>query len=267
MPQNLQLTRQPNGANIRASEGAGTTTLTNRDSRWQVFNLSAARTVVLPSDGSAGDVWQISNVGTGVLTLQSSGLNTIATFTGGSALVSSLVAAPTSAAHWTLGINGLPPTAMSDSQATALGLKQYVVGNPGGSASGARTAVFANGASLTYTATSSNGGVLETASNASYAILIPYQMQDGSWRLKAHGYSQLNIAGSGTIQFFFTGFTFKSYSSATAWGVVGGDWSTNYVLNGGPGTNNIVVSQTGVVAGSHAWNFDIDLTAKPTWAY
>jgi len=102
MPQNLQLTRQPNGANIRASEGAGTTTLLGRDARWQVFNLSAARTVVLPSDGSAGDVWQISNVGTGVLTLQSSGLNTITVLGNGSVSVAALVAAPTTAGNWTL---------------------------------------------------------------------------------------------------------------------------------------------------------------------
>lgn len=37
-----------NGANIRASEGAGTTTLTSADNFWQVFSLSAARTVKLP---------------------------------------------------------------------------------------------------------------------------------------------------------------------------------------------------------------------------
>lgn len=94
------LIRRPEGANIRAAEGSGTTTLANRDQRWQVFNLSAARTVVLPSDIEAGDAWRIDNVGTGLLTLQSSNLSTIAAFNTGSVEVSPLVAGATTAANW-----------------------------------------------------------------------------------------------------------------------------------------------------------------------
>jgi len=49
-------------ANVRASEGAGTTILTTADNRYQIFNLSAARTCSLPTTGvAAGDVWEIEN--------------------------------------------------------------------------------------------------------------------------------------------------------------------------------------------------------------
>jgi hypothetical protein len=39
------------GPNLRASEGAGTTTLTIADNPHQIFQLTASRTVVLPTTG------------------------------------------------------------------------------------------------------------------------------------------------------------------------------------------------------------------------
>ena len=103
MPSSNLLSQSLARANVRASEGAGTTTLGDNDARWQVFNLSAARTVVLPGDGRAGDTWQISNVGTGVLTLQSSGLNTITVLTTGYIVVNAAVSSPSTAANWLIG--------------------------------------------------------------------------------------------------------------------------------------------------------------------
>jgi hypothetical protein len=51
-------------ANVRDSEGAGTTTLTSFDKRHQVFNLSASRTVVMPSAGILkGEKWILENRG------------------------------------------------------------------------------------------------------------------------------------------------------------------------------------------------------------
>lgn len=88
-------------ANLRASEGSGTTTLTSSDNYHQVFNLSAARTVVLPTTGVvAGQIYIIENLGAFDLTIQSSGLNTIETIQSGRAVLRSTQAAPTTAAHW-----------------------------------------------------------------------------------------------------------------------------------------------------------------------
>ena len=90
-------------ANIRASEGAGTTTLTNSDARIQVFNLSAARTVQLPTTGVvAGDVWEMVNPNAFILTIQSSGGNNIVKSYGSRVVVAANTNTPTTAAHWTV---------------------------------------------------------------------------------------------------------------------------------------------------------------------
>lgn len=96
--------------NIRPSEGAGTTTLTVADSRRQVFNISAARTCVLPSAGiKAGDILVLENISAFDLTVQSSntsevtianGCNQAATIRSGFVELRALQDAPTTPAHW-----------------------------------------------------------------------------------------------------------------------------------------------------------------------
>lgn len=96
--------------NVRSSEGAGTTTLTSSDSRQQIFQLSAARTVVLPSTGVLkGHVYVLENTGAFDLTIQSSnlsvliranGTNITATIQKGRVVLVALQDAPTTPAHW-----------------------------------------------------------------------------------------------------------------------------------------------------------------------
>lgn len=88
-------------ANVRASEGAGTTTLVNTDGHWQVFNLSANRTVQLPTTNvKAGDTWLIENRANFELTIQSSGTNTIETITVGRCRLVAIADTPTTALNW-----------------------------------------------------------------------------------------------------------------------------------------------------------------------
>jgi hypothetical protein len=97
-------------ANVRGSEGAGTTTLTKDDNRHQIYNLSAARTNVMPTTGiKAGDKWLIENRTSFLLTIQASGgqeinstnsANANASIAAGYALLMSLQDTPTTAAHW-----------------------------------------------------------------------------------------------------------------------------------------------------------------------
>lgn len=97
-------------ANIRTSEGTGTTTLTNSDNPHQIFNLSAARTCVLPTTGVlAGQVVRLENRTNFALTVQASGgqdltiansANLDATINIGHVILTALQAAPTTAAHW-----------------------------------------------------------------------------------------------------------------------------------------------------------------------
>jgi hypothetical protein len=97
-------------ATVRPSEGAGTTTLTRDDNKWQVFNLSAARTLVLPTTGiKAGDLYRIENISASDLTIQSSNLSALTlanganlegTFRSGYCILIALQDAPTTPAHW-----------------------------------------------------------------------------------------------------------------------------------------------------------------------
>ena len=65
-------------ANVRASEGSGTTTLTIADDRRQIFTLSAARTVVLPTSGiRKGEKITLENRGAFLLSIKSSDTTTL----------------------------------------------------------------------------------------------------------------------------------------------------------------------------------------------
>jgi len=270
MTQNLTLTRQSSGANIRPAEGAGTTTLTDRDSRWQVFNLSAARTVVLPSDGAAGDVWQISNSGTGLLTLQSSNGNTITSFgIGGAIAAAALIAAPTTSANWAgaaVGFGnvsstsaGLMPATLSnldDVAATRMGLKQYRIGT---AYNGGNTPAIA----ITV-------GTL----NQSEGLLVPYQLQDGTWRLKFN----FDISTTGTFAFNsitvgLSGITsgnigVLNYLAISVASGSGGCYGSAGMSKNTTSTNNLIfITGVATVAGTWLFSGDVSLASKPTWAY
>lgn len=81
---------------------AGTTTLTIADVYQQYFTGSSTQTVKLPTTSVvAGQQYQIVNQSTGVVTVQSSGANTVTILAGStSAIFTALVATPTTAANW-----------------------------------------------------------------------------------------------------------------------------------------------------------------------
>jgi hypothetical protein len=85
---------------------AGTTTLTNTSTYYQYFTGTTTQTVVLPvtSTLSLGWSFHIANNSTGNLTLQSSGLNTIATILPNTtAHVTCILTSGTTAASWDYG--------------------------------------------------------------------------------------------------------------------------------------------------------------------
>ncbi len=96
--------------NVRASEGAGTTTLTRDDNRHQIFNLSAQRDGRVPSTGiKSGEVFILENRGFFDLVVQTpdgtpltlaNGCNLDATIRAGSVYLVALQDAPTTPAHW-----------------------------------------------------------------------------------------------------------------------------------------------------------------------
>ena len=141
------------------------------------------------------------------------------------------------------------PTTMTDVTATKLGKKVY---EHGGSYNG--------GGAPTITL-ESGGGTLSTVNASQF---IPYQMQDGSWRMK-----------------FFMSFDLSSTARTTI------EIGVNDVVNGAPGlhqpyegyrgadityrrfntSNNFQMTFNSSSTTSFAMSGDVIIDAKPTWAY
>jgi len=97
------------GYTTMATAGA-TTTLTLISTYWQFFTGVLSQTVVMPVEStlSAGMTWQIVNNSSGSVTIQSSGLNTIATLSAGQvAEVTCILNSGTSAASWNANVSAL----------------------------------------------------------------------------------------------------------------------------------------------------------------
>lgn len=89
------------GQNIRASEGAGTTALVYSDARTQVFDLTAARNVTLPTANiPKGDVWEIQNKNAFLMLVQASDASTIIRCYGARVRLKALVANPVTSTDW-----------------------------------------------------------------------------------------------------------------------------------------------------------------------
>jgi hypothetical protein len=104
---------------------AGTTTLTIASKQIQVFTGSSTQTVKLPTTSIvAGVQYQIINQSSGAVTVQSSGANNIIILPANtSALLTALVATPTTAANWYaeyLGLNAATGKALTVSNSLTL---------------------------------------------------------------------------------------------------------------------------------------------------
>lgn len=89
-------------ANMRAVEGGGTVTLTNSDQQFQVFDLSAAETVVLPTTSVLkGDLWVMENKPTGFqLDIQASDASAIESVEAGFVAMRALINTPVTNTDW-----------------------------------------------------------------------------------------------------------------------------------------------------------------------
>lgn len=87
----------------------GTTALAVGSNYQQYFTGITTQTVTLPTTGvAAGQRWQITNNSTGLVTVQSSGLNTVLILGAStSAIFTAVLATPTLAAHWNFSYSGI----------------------------------------------------------------------------------------------------------------------------------------------------------------
>jgi hypothetical protein len=143
------------------------------------------------------------------------------------------------------------PTALDDFTATRLGLKVYIGGQT----------YSPSGTPITLTVTPS------VAPTSSFYKFIPYQMADGSWRMKFNigaVYSASQTSGS----FAVTGITFKSsgaiaYQSASVCNASAPTASQGICDN----TANTIRFFGATGANNWAIAGDVELDAKPTWAF
>lgn len=146
------------------------------------------------------------------------------------------------------------PTQLSDEIATKLGLKIY---EPGGS--------YFGGGAPTVT---SNSGL--TGFGVIRAVFIPYQMQDGSWRLRSNGVFSFSSVSISDETFSILGVVFKNIANYSQRAVFSYGSST-FVPEAGfvsPGTDDLrLVANAAVTVTSLGYSFDVELEAKPDWAY
>ncbi len=140
-------------SNVRASEGAGTTTLTNSDVRDQTFNLSAARNVDLPTTGvTAGAIWTMrERTGSFALQVRSSAGNNIQSIRGSFIALVALVNTPTTAANWAVMQVG-PVYGTQTNNAAQTGYVGEVLSAYAATVNSTATNTFTDITSLTFTA-------------------------------------------------------------------------------------------------------------------
>jgi hypothetical protein len=148
---------------------------------------------------------------------------------------------------------GLLPASNSnleDATATRLGLKQYLHGT-------------------TY-----NGGIAPTVTSAqggftvARAAFVPYQTQDGAWRLRFNMYYAFTSATVTTVTASVNGVTFKNVSFYSQPISIAPSATAN-ITNGyvSPNTANIIASVTSSTQTGFGLSGDVELDSKPTWAY
>lgn len=118
--------------------------------------------------------------------------------------------------------------------------------------------------------TAYNGGNLTTITGGAgfsltRAVLIPYQMSNGTWRLKFNvDYAQTS---SVTGDITFTGVTFSGVTSCYCLGYTAGNVTANWSAARTTSGSGALIFRLGSASSLLAVSGDVELTAKPTWAY
>jgi len=143
---------------------------------------------------------------------------------------------------------------MDDTTATRLGLKQYLHGTT------------YNGGNAPTVTLAFGGGTLTSVTRA---LFVPYQMQDGTWRLKFNAILAPSSTSRISVQFAVFGVVAKnvSYQAIIATTTAASQLTTGYAT---PGTGTIMVADhngAAVTSTFYSFSGDIELDSKPTWAY
>jgi hypothetical protein len=147
------------------------------------------------------------------------------------------------------GAISFPITSLSNAQATAMGLKQYLHGTT------------YNGGNAPTVTLSSGGGTLSTVNAGKF---IPYQLQDGTWRLKV----TINLTLSSTTRtsegVSVGGITAPAYTQAIN---AAADATTPAKGTLYLSSNTFFCEHANVTVAGVQISGEVELASKPTWAY
>jgi hypothetical protein len=150
---------------------------------------------------------------------------------------------------------------LDDATATRLGLKQYLADKAGGT----NDIAYFGGNKATLTA---SDNVAVTISSVTRAVLIPYQTQDGNWRLKFNINFVLPSAARASASVFINGVTGAAYNQASSAHAVTSTatniWGLCYSSTNPVRIQSLHASAT---TAEYMYSGDIELASKPTWAY
>jgi hypothetical protein len=153
--------------------------------------------------------------------------------------------------------SGLYPAAASnldDVAATKLGLKTYSHGTT------------YNGGNAPTVTLAAGGGTLNTVNLADF---IPYQVQDGSWRMKFNVDVTLSSTTRTTAGVFINGILIPT-SAGDGQAISASSTSTTNAISYGlalQNSNGIYIQHSSVTSAKYCFSGDIKLASKPTWAY
>lgn len=269
---------------------SGTTTAAS----YSLVSATAATSVVVPSGTTLGHtngntrniyVYAINNAGTVELAVSSLPfnefqlLNTTA-ISGGNSLTTiysttartgvairylgQFQSTQTTAGTWATAmsfgslspIQGTPGT-VAPQESSAMGTKQYIAGTS-----------YQNG---TPAVTSDSGLAGFSQTTNARTVLVPYQMMDGTWRMRFNVVVAFNSATVTDETFSISGVSFKTISGAgsnppiSAGNSQGSLIKTAFVENNGDGVRAILNASTASVT-AFSFSGDVELNSKPTWA-
>lgn len=219
----------PNSGYATTATAAGTTTLTSSSLRQQYFTGSSTQTVVLPVTSTLALGWrfEIYNNSTGLVTLQSSGANTIRVLEPGSSVVATcILTSGTGVASWSAG------------HASSAGGALYTNNQTGTTYSFALTD---GGATVTASNASASTYTLPQTSSVAFPIGTRIKLVNlgvGAVTLVKEGSETLD--GNTLVNQYAVAFIEKL--SSTKWEVFGGTAIIPEVINGN--AVGVIVNQT-----------------------
>jgi hypothetical protein len=141
---------------------------------------------------------------------------------------------------------------LDNASATRLGLKSYSHGT-----------TYNGGIAPTITLDSGGG----TLTSVNYSSFIPYQMQNGSWRMKFNAGVTLSSATRTQATISINGITSIAsfYQSVSGSSEVTTATLQYAMLEGG--ADDIIVAHASATTSIYNYSGDVALASKPTWAY